>query len=111
MRRRYHLLSSSLKIEYIERIRCLLDEALLKRFSDRWNGRQQRTSCDELQKCATIRHETSGIKRSKNGVLLIQKGGEEQGKFDRRWSVAAVLDAGDRRYLSAFVPNAACSEC
>ena len=40
--------------------------------------------------------------RSKNGVLLIQKRGEEQGKFDRRWSVAAVIDAGDRHYISVF---------
>src|SRR5262245_58042506 len=82
MRRRHHLLSRSLKIKYIKSIRRLLDSALLKRFADRWNGRQQGTGCDELQKCATIGHETSGEQNaSKNGVLLIQKLGKSKESF------------------------------
>src|SRR5262245_35880462 len=113
MRRRHHLLSGSLKIKYIKSIRRLLDSALLKRFGDRWNGRQQRTGCDELQKCATIGHETSGEQNAFEEWRFINpKAGEEQGKFqslrkdDRSQAVTGVLDDPDRRYLfSVFCPE------
>src|SRR5262245_48393989 len=86
MRRRHHLLSGSLKIKYIKSIRRLLDSALLKRFGDRWNGRQQGTGCDELQKCATIGHETSGEQNAFEEWRFINpKAGEEQGKFQSSW--------------------------
>src|SRR5262249_33308850 len=84
MRRRHHLLSSSLKIEYVQRIRRLLDETLLKRLSDRWNGRQQRTSCDELKKCTTIGHETSGMTAFEEWRFINPKRWERERKFKWR---------------------------